>query len=82
MNKREHCKQEARPPTVLEDEHHDIIAATDTFLHDNILDSELIDSKLLAVFRRDRNKHGGGVMLLLKNNIPACYETKPPGDKL
>ena len=67
---------------MLEDEHHDIIAAMDTFLHDNILDSELIDSKLLAVFRRDHNKHGGGVTLLLKNNIPACCETKTPGDKL
>ena len=48
----------------------DVLAVTETFLSDVILDSELI-SDGFTIFRRDRDRHGGGVMLVVRNNIPA-----------
>ena len=48
----------------------DVVAVTETFLCDEILDSELVDATY-AVFRRDRNRKGGGVMLLVRNTIGA-----------
>ena len=43
---------------------------TETFLGDDILDSELVDDNY-AIFRRDRNRHGRGVMLVVDASIPA-----------
>ena len=48
----------------------DVVAITETFLDDNILDGELVDQSF-TIFRRDRNRHGGGVMLVLRSGIPA-----------
>ena len=48
----------------------DLIAVTETFLGDDILDSELVDDNH-AIFRRDRNRHGWGVMLVVDASIPA-----------
>ena len=48
----------------------DVVAITETFLDDNILDGELVDQSF-TIFRRDRNRHGGGVMLVLISGIPA-----------
>ena len=47
-----------------------ILAVTETFLDEDILDSELIDDNF-TIFRRDRNRHGGGVMLVVDATIPA-----------
>ena len=49
---------------------YDIIAVTETWLNQSILDSEILD-KGYIIFRRDRlEKVGGGVLLAIKNNIP------------
>lgn len=48
----------------------DILAITETFLDANILDTEL-SSDSYTIFWKDRNRHGGGVMLMLKSTIPA-----------
>ena len=52
-----------------------ILAVSETFLVDNILNSELGCSSY-TIFRRDRDRHGGGVMLLVHNIIPAtrCFD--------
>ena len=46
-----------------------MILLTETFLDGNILDSEIVSGPYL-VFRKDRNRHGGGVMLIIRDNIP------------
>ena len=47
-----------------------ILAVSETFLDDNILNSERGCSSY-TIFRRDRDRQGGGVMLLVHNTIPA-----------
>ena len=41
----------------------DLMAVTETFLSDAIYDGELVGAGY-SVYRRDRAKHGGGVMLI------------------
>ena len=48
----------------------DILAITETFLSDEILDSEF-QAPSHTVFRKDRNRQGGGVMIFVRNTIPA-----------
>ena len=48
---------------------YDIIAVTETLLDSNIDDSEFAPHSY-SVFRRDRNRHGGGVMIFVRNHIP------------
>ena len=55
---------------ILEADRPDLVAITETFLSDEIGDSELVDSPY-CVFRRDRSRHGGGVLLLIRDIIPA-----------
>ena len=43
---------------------------TETFLGEDILDSEIMDN-IYQIFRIDRNRQGGGAMLLTKNTISA-----------
>ena len=47
-----------------------IVTLTETFLDDEIYDSEIVTNSY-TVFRHDRNRHGGGVMALVRNNISA-----------
>ena len=47
-----------------------VIAVTESFLDDEILNSELFHHDYL-VLRRDRNRHGGGVLLAVHTSIPA-----------
>lgn len=54
--------------TVLEVEHHDMIAVTEIFPWRKY---SWLSNKPFAVFRWDRNRHGGGVMLM---NIPAMRQ--------
>ena len=48
----------------------DLIAITESHLSPDILDTEIVDSSY-SIFRRDRNRHGGGVMIIVRNNLPA-----------
>ena len=52
-------------------EEYDIIACTETWLYDGIMDSELFDSRY-EVIRKDResNMLGGGVLLAIKRDVP------------
>ena len=47
----------------------DILAVMETFLGEDINDSGFGEG--YSVFRRDRDRHGGGVMLLVREDIPA-----------
>ena len=55
---------------ILEAEQPDVLAVTETFLSAEILDSE-ITSGDYNIFRVDRNRRGGGVMVYVKSVIPA-----------
>ena len=48
----------------------DLIAITESHLSPDILDTEIVDSSY-SIFRRDRNRHGGGVVIIVQNNLPA-----------
>ena len=54
---------------LLATENLDILAVTETFLGEDINDSEFGEG--YSVFRRDRDRHGGGVMLMVREDIPA-----------
>jgi len=49
----------------------DVIAITETFLSEAVLDLELVGVDTHTVYRWDRNRHGGGIMLILKSDISA-----------
>ena len=58
----------------------DVLAVTETFLSDAITDDELVGCGY-SVFRRDRNRHGGGVMLIIKDSKTlrlnvSCYGSR------
>ena len=52
----------------------DIVAITETFLNEDISNSEIVEN-LYYVFRQDHNRHTGGVMLLVRNTISATRRT-------
>ena len=69
MNKRLDLK------AMIEHQNLNVIAVTKSFLSKDISDSELISEiggavPLNQIFRKDRNEHGGGVMLMVRNNVP------------
>ena len=64
MNKKEDIK------VMLTSDHLDVLAITETFLCDVILDSELVDDDYV-IFRRDRDRHGGGVMAFVHKYLMA-----------
>jgi hypothetical protein len=48
----------------------DVIALTETWLCDKVPNSLITCSKYYSVYRRDRlSRHGGGVCLIIKNNL-------------
>ena len=51
-------------------EDYDVVAVTETWLNDNILDSEIL-SHGYSIYRHDRDssKRGGGVLLAVKQSI-------------
>ena len=49
---------------------YDIVAITETFLDDSIHDSHIAPPGY-TVFRKDRNRHGGGVLLLIRDSLNA-----------
>ena len=48
----------------------DVLAISETFLSPDILDGEFLGCDF-TVHRRDRSRHGGGVMLIVHNSIPS-----------
>ena len=46
----------------------DILIGTESHLDDSILNSEIFPPGF-SVYRNDRNRHGGGVLILVKNTI-------------
>lgn len=56
----------------------DVVALTETWLHDGIYDSEFVPPEF-EVHRRDRNKRGGGVALLFKKKLKVVRMNDPAG---
>ena len=60
---------------IIETESPDIICIVETWLSSDILDNELAVSNY-QIFRRDRNRHGGGVMMYVHScltvDLHAC----------
>ena len=50
----------------------DIIGITETFLDDSVHDSHILPPGYVA-YRRDRDRHGGGVMILAKKGITIVH---------
>ena len=48
----------------------DFLTVTETFLSDDILDAEIIPDGF-QVYRRDRNRNGGGILVAVRNSIPS-----------
>ena len=53
----------------------DIIALCETWIDDTISDFEIFIPEYFVI-RRDRNRHGGGVLLYIKENIPITNVTR------
>ena len=51
----------------------DVVAVTETFLDDSIHDSHIVPPGYV-VFRKDRNRHGGGVLLLIRESLNASLQ--------
>ena len=47
----------------------DVVAITETFLDESILNCQFLLTNYV-VFRKDRNRHGGGIMILVRSSIP------------
>ena len=54
----------------------DIVAITETWLHSNIFDNEILPSGY-QIYRKDCNRRGGGVVLAIKNSIPSKLLSTP-----
>ena len=52
----------------------DIVAVTETFLDDSVLSSQFCPPHFTP-FCRDRDRHGGGVLILIRSSIPAIRRT-------
>ena len=48
-----------------------VVAVTETWLHDGYFDGEILSSSMYTIFRKDRggNKRGGGVLLAVKTDL-------------
>ena len=66
------------PKLICSDTTPDIVCIiVETWLHDSISDSELTINGYNLV-RQDRNRHGGGVMLYIRNNLSFCVVYNGP----
>ena len=48
----------------------DVLLGTESHLDDNIFNSEIFPSNF-SVYRKDRNKYGGGVFVAIRENLPS-----------
>ena len=64
----------------------DVVAVTETWLHNGYFDGEILSSSLYTVFRKDRggNKRGGGVLLAVKTDLLAHRrpDLEPPNSEI
>ena len=65
------------PKLICSDTTPDIVCIVETWLHDCISDSELTINGYNLV-RRDRDRHGRGVMLYIRNNLSFCVVYNGP----
>ena len=49
---------------------YDIVCLTETWLTDSVFDQEILPTNY-SIFRKDRPSHGGGVLIAIKDTIPA-----------
>jgi len=50
-----------------------VLTLSETWLDDAVPDGEVIPTGFgYSLFRRDRHRHGGGVAIIISNNIPHC----------
>ena len=56
---------------------YDIICITETWLHDEISNSEIIPTNY-TTYRKDRKSRGGGVLIAINNDIPSQLITTHP----
>ena len=70
MNTRSIVNKLAQFHSLIYSEDYDIIAITETWLSENVLDHEIIPTGY-TIYRKDRSSRGGGVMLAVKNSIPS-----------
>ena len=45
----------------------DVVAVTETWLDGSVYDSEILSTNDISIYRNIRDRHGGGVMLLVRN---------------
>ena len=57
----------------------DVVAITESFLDSSIPDARIIPSGY-TIFRRDHNRHGGGIVVLIRNSITAVRCKHLEGD--
>jgi hypothetical protein len=57
--------------TLITEYQFDIIALSETWL-DNSISDALIQLNDYVLYRRDRNRHGGGVLLYVNRSLPSC----------
>ena len=51
----------------------EVMTSSETWLDESVSDVEVFpDSSDLTVIRRDRNRRGGGVAIVLSNNVRFC----------
>ena len=55
---------------------YDVICVTESWLSQDIPDSELVISGY-NVFRRDRNRHGGGIIIFVRDSLPCTILPTP-----
>ena len=72
MNVRSICSKKLELFAYVSAHPYDIIAVTENFLDPSISDSEFAP-QFYSIFRRDRSRHGGGVMVLVRDNIPVSH---------
>ena len=53
--------------------HLDVLTLSEIWLDDTVSDGEVMPAGFdYSLFRRDRHRHGGGVTIIISNNIPHC----------
>ena len=54
--------------SIVDTDNPDVLAIDETWINDSIADSEIVDPSYI-IFRRDRHRHGGGVLIAVKDYL-------------
>ena len=70
--------------TFVRDQNFDIVAITETWLDNTIPDEVLKTSGYSTIFRRDRNRHGGGTALMVSDSlvVSRLHDIEPINDEI